>query len=69
MCRPSERFTVEVEEGEYQRIKDGVTTFFSGTVVEAGNKATWDIGYKSNSFINPYYEMKVYGWPVFVKVG
>jgi len=68
LCKPSERFTLEVEENEFEMMKKGEMTSFSGVVIEAGNKSFYQIGYQSHKFVNPYFEMKAYGWPVFVLI-
>lgn len=68
LCKPSERFTLEVEEQEFEVMKKGEMNCFTGIVVDAGNKAPHQIGHKSYKFVNPYYEMKMWGWPVFVLI-
>ena len=68
LCKPSERFTLEVEESEFEMMKKGESTTFAGVIIEAGNKALHQVGHKSYKFCNPFYEMKTYGWPVFVKI-
>ena len=67
-CKPSERFTLEVKEEEFEMMKKGETNCFSGVVIESGSKAPHGIGYQSNKFVNPYVEMKQWGWPVFVLI-
>jgi hypothetical protein len=68
LCKTSEMFTLEVEEQEFEMMKKGEMTNFTGTVIEAGKKSSCQVGYRSYKWCNPFFEMKTYGWPVFVKV-
>jgi len=68
ICSPSERYTLEVEDQEFEMMRKGEMTAFTGTVIEAGKRAPYGVGYRSWQFVNPYVEMKSYGWPVFVKI-
>ena len=67
LCPKNEQYTLELPDGEYERLKRG-KELMTGTVVEKGEECPYYIGQEGSNFINPFLAMKEYGFPVFVKI-
>lgn len=63
----SQRFIISVTDEVYQKAKKDNKNI-SGIVVAAGHKSVYSCGYESPNWVNPFDEMKVFGYPVFIKI-